>query len=299
MSTTATLRRAWRAVGPVGLARAGLAAARDRVHGRAARSAAEVAGLVRGAAALEIGGPSAAFTRRGLLPVYGELSSADNVNFAGATLWERDLRDGGAYTPEGRRLGTQYLREAGDLHGLPDERYDVVLSSHTLEHLANPLRALREWRRVCRPDGLLVLVLPHRDGTFDHRRPVTPLSHLRADEERSMDESDDTHVPEVLRLHDLRRDWDVSSAEDFRIRVEDNLSTRTLHHHVFVAENALEAVADAGWSPIMAEARRPFDLLIVARNGPRAEPLTFNGSPFPSDRQIAQRPDQTPGRPPA
>ena len=34
------------------------------------------------------------------------------------------------------------------LDGIDDASYDVVLASHTLEHIANPLRALSEWRRV-------------------------------------------------------------------------------------------------------------------------------------------------------
>ena len=29
--------------------------------------------------------------------------------------------------------------------------------------------------------GALLLVVPHREGTFDHRRPVTELEHLVAD----------------------------------------------------------------------------------------------------------------------
>ena len=31
--------------------------------------------------------------------------------------------------------------------------YDVLLSSHTLEHIANPLRALSEWKRIVGDDG--------------------------------------------------------------------------------------------------------------------------------------------------
>src|SRR5688572_5350384 len=37
---------------------------------------------------LEIGGPSAAFGRRGLLPLYPLVDGLDNVNFSGVTIWE-------------------------------------------------------------------------------------------------------------------------------------------------------------------------------------------------------------------
>lgn len=51
----------------------------------------------------------------------------------------------------------QYLR------GVPDESYDFVSSSHTLEHMVDPAVSLKNWWRVVRPGGYLILYLPHRD----------------------------------------------------------------------------------------------------------------------------------------
>lgn len=276
--------RAWdalRALGPLGLAQT----VSDRVLHRSMQLVPLVQQMTTGAAALEIGGPSRRFAAGGLVPVYGHLGSLDNVNFAGATLWEKDLRDGGPYSPAGKLMGKQYIREATDLHGLPDAGYDVVISSHTLEHLANPLKALREWRRVCRPDGLLVMVVPHRDGTFDRRRPITSLDHMRQDEKDDVDESDRTHVEEILRLHDLHRDPGVSSHAEFQQRLSENLATRAMHQHVFDLRTAADAVAEAGWRPLYAEARRPYDVAVVARNTEEPATMQLLGSPFPSDRE--------------
>ena len=83
-------------------------------------------------------------------------------------------------TRRGRLVG-RLIRDATSLDGIEDASYDVVLASHTLEHIANPLLALSEWRRVVGADGHLVLVLPHLENTFDHRRPVTTLEHIEAD----------------------------------------------------------------------------------------------------------------------
>ncbi len=47
--------------------------------------------------------------------------------------------------------------EVGDVYALdvPDDSFDVVHAHQVLQHLADPVRALREMRRVCRPGGLV------------------------------------------------------------------------------------------------------------------------------------------------
>ncbi len=61
--------------------------------------------------------------------------------------WDRAEGDGDAQT-----LGL-----------IPDGYYDFVYSSHLLEHLEDPLRALRSWARVLRSGGFLILSVPERD----------------------------------------------------------------------------------------------------------------------------------------
>ena len=42
----------------------------------------------------------------------------------------------------------------------PDNHFDTVVSTEVLEHVPDPLRAMREMRRVLKPDGFLVLSAP-------------------------------------------------------------------------------------------------------------------------------------------
>ncbi len=215
---------------------------------------------------LEIGGPSNAFLGRGILPAYPHAARIDNVNFAGVTAWETDLRDGGDFRFDDRRPpGRQFLREATDLSGIAEASYDFILSSHCLEHVANPLAALREWRRVLRPGGQLVLILPDPHQTFDHRRPVTTLAHLRADFDRHTGEDDLTHLEEILSLHDLRRDALAGTAEQFRARSRRNAENRCLHHHVFDLPLQRATLEAAGWIVEATERVRPLHLVALAR----------------------------------
>jgi hypothetical protein len=276
---------AWRSQGTLG----SLQVARDMLVGARSSIATEVLGVASGAHGIEIGGPSRCFRRRGILPIYPVMSTLDIVNFSSKTLWEGSLVEGAPFAPEGKTLGVQLLREATDLHGIADHSYDVVFSSHCLEHSANALRALKEWKRICKPEGFLCLVLPHRDGTFDWKRPVTTIDHYRQDEQNDVSESDETHFEEIIGLHDIGRDSGVRTREELRVRVFDNYNSRAVHHHVLDLRSAVSLVAESGWSPVAAEARRPYDIVVLARNLQNASTeidmtKVLRGSPFASDK---------------
>lgn len=46
-----------------------------------------------------------------------------------------------------------------DVHALPfpDDSFDIVHAHQVLQHVADPVQALRDMRRVCRPDGLIAV----------------------------------------------------------------------------------------------------------------------------------------------
>ncbi|MEZ5964210.1 MAG: glycosyltransferase family 9 protein [Planctomycetota bacterium] len=55
------------------------------------------------------------------------------------------------------------IADVRDLSAFADGSFDTVYSSHCLEDLWHPEQALREWLRILRPNGRLVLYLPLRD----------------------------------------------------------------------------------------------------------------------------------------
>jgi SAM-dependent methyltransferase len=73
--------------------------------------------------------------------------------------------------------------DAQFLAGVHDDSLDFVHSSHCLEHLRDPYEGLRNWFRVVRPGGHLVLTVPDEDlyeqGVFpstfnrDHKHTFT------------------------------------------------------------------------------------------------------------------------------
>lgn len=182
---------------------------------------------------LEVGGPSGIFRKRGFIPIYNIIKRVDGCNFSNSTIWEGKIESGETYQYYKENKGTQYISEATDLKGVPSSKYEFVISSHCLEHVANPLKAIREWLRVLKNDGLLLIVLPNRKFTFDHYRPVTKFSHLLEDYQNNTGENDLTHLDEVVALHDLKMDKPAGNMEQFKARASKNFETRSMHHHVY------------------------------------------------------------------
>lgn len=49
------------------------------------------------------------------------------------------------------------------LEGVEDETFDFVHSSHSLEHMSDPLVAMQNWMRVLKKGGHMILLLPDED----------------------------------------------------------------------------------------------------------------------------------------
>ncbi|HXR84042.1 MAG TPA: methyltransferase domain-containing protein [Hanamia sp.] len=188
--------------------------------------------LIKNKSGIEIGGPSRIFSTKNFLPLYPFVKSLDGVNFSDKTIWEGELQQGNNYHYEGK-TGFQFIAEGTELKEIKDDHYDFLLSSNNLEHIANPIKALFEWKRIIKPGGIIILVLPKKESNFDHNRSITSFQHLQQDFENNTRENDLTHLNEILQLHDLKRDSHAGSFADFKKRALNNFETRSLHHHVF------------------------------------------------------------------
>jgi len=215
---------------------------------------------LKGKSGLEFGGPSAIFTANHLIPIYGIVHSIDNANYSPDTIWTS--RTG--HLRFGSRFGMQLIVEAGDVSEIASESYDFVAASHVLEHVANPLRALQEWKRIVKPSGTILIVLPHKANTFDHRRHFTTFDHIRSDFESSVTEADLTHLEEILELHDMDLDPPAGSREQFRKRCLQNRSKRAMHHHVFSPELIVEMFSLLEMRVLNVAVERPYHIIVDA-----------------------------------
>jgi ADP-heptose:LPS heptosyltransferase/SAM-dependent methyltransferase len=102
-----------------------------------------------------------------------------------------------------------WIGDVRDLWFLGDESFDCVYSSHCLEDLWHPHQALREWLRILRPGGHLVLYLPLKDFYPNVGMPGANPGHK------------DDYVPEdVLRF--LREVGGAEVVHGARVEAEDS-----------------------------------------------------------------------------
>jgi SAM-dependent methyltransferase len=168
----------------------------------------------------------------------------------------------------------QYITEAADLSAIPSDTYDFLLSSHTLEHTANPIKAVSEWMRVVRPEGLLLIVLPDKERTADHRRPVTTLKHMIEDFDAARSEDDLTHLDESVRLHDYSMTPEIPDPVAFKARGLKNFENRCLHHHTFTLSSISELLEYIKLDIVEKDTEPPYHLLVLAcARKLRARPL--------------------------
>lgn len=161
----------------------------------------------------------------------------------------------------------------------PDACYDFVFSSHSLEHHPNTFKVLLEWKRVLKPLGVLVLVLPHKDRTFDYARPKTSLQHHIEDFENGVGVEDETHLAEFEQavaerpeLHPWTRLAEARTPDghlDHRWMAEHG----KVHYHVWDQDSVVRILQYLGFEILVATedcSDRSDSFMIVAQVGQTA-----------------------------
>jgi 2-polyprenyl-3-methyl-5-hydroxy-6-metoxy-1,4-benzoquinol methylase len=95
--------------------------------------------------------------------------------------------------------------------GLPAETFDTIISCETIEHLTDPVGALREFHRLLKPGGRVVVTTPNYMGAYGLYRAYLRLRGRRFTEGGQP----------VCRLTSLPRTWLWLRRAGFRVRAVD------------------------------------------------------------------------------
>lgn len=212
---------------------------------------------------VEIGGPSHEFHDLG---VYKYPKSLDNVNYSAETIWSKHTELAPYEFDHKTVPGVTYIADVVDLSIFEDSKYDFTFSSHVLEHLVNPLKAMAELYRVTKPGGFTIAVLPWKEGTFDHQREITEFSELLEHFEENRGEDDVLdHLDAILPKYDLSRDPQAGTMEQFIARCFKHGENRALHVHVFDFDLVIKCLEFTGYTVIDKQMWRPYHQIVVAK----------------------------------
>ena len=99
-----------------------------------------------------------------------------------------------------------FVDDAQHLRQIFDGAYDLIIAAHALEHLADVLRALRNWLRVLRPGGHAVIFLPDAcsPAMMDRSRLAMPAEHFVSEfASGTLERHEDEIAVSTLRFHRL------------------------------------------------------------------------------------------------
>jgi SAM-dependent methyltransferase len=106
---------------------------------------------------------------------------------------------------EGTPVEPDVIDDAQRLAKFEDGSLDFIIANHLLEHLEDPIGALKRFFRVLRPGGVLFLSIPDKERTFDRKRAATTLEHVVRDHIEGPEGSRREHYEESARFTPGRR----------------------------------------------------------------------------------------------
>jgi SAM-dependent methyltransferase len=115
------------------------------------------------------------------------------------------------------------------LESIPNNSLDFIIANNLIEHLSNPISALKNWYQHLRPGGCVCMIVPDKRFTFDRGRPKTPIQHLVEDYEASQKERqqrDFFHYVEIVEILGKRTGKD---AQDHAVELIS--SQYSIHYH--------------------------------------------------------------------
>lgn len=206
----------------------------------------KVVRALRKKSGIEFGGPTELFSN----PQYGmhlyPYVDLDGGNIIKDNYFQTNFDINFIY---GGNIGRQYDVDCTNVEQLCSlKKYDFVVTSHAIEHFANPIKTLKLWEKhILKKDGYILTIIPDYQYCFDRKRPLTTMEHLIEDYKNNVGEDDTTHIEEQKELHD----WSYGGHPKFYELCEMNEKTRVVHHHTFDIELVEELFAYCGFKKVL------------------------------------------------
>ncbi len=142
-------------------------------------------------------------------------------------------------------VAADIIDNGDELSTIPDNTYDFCISNHVLEHLEDPLKALCNWMRILKPEGILYLSIPLPQNIHDKNRQATSITHIIEDYGLAK-ESEKYATKRYGHFLDFVRSTNMSesaNAEFINVKTAELMSMDySIHFHVFSEEVLLQII---------------------------------------------------------
>jgi SAM-dependent methyltransferase len=116
--------------------------------------------------------------------------------------------------------------DANEISQFVQNQFDFVYSSHCLEHMNDPQHSMREWWKLVKPGGYLIVIVPDEDLYEQGIFPSTSNPDHKATFTISKRKSWSTHSYNMLDLANS-----LSKGQIISLQLQDNDYDRTLQSH--------------------------------------------------------------------
>ena len=159
-------------------------------------------------------------------------------------------------------LDAEIIDEAATLEKIGDATFDYLVAAHVLEHIDDPIRALKNWTRVVRPGGHIVIAVPDKRFCGEEARELTTLEHMQRDH------MEGPHVS--ARQHYDEHHWHFAGLEGEALAAAVKENERNIHYHTFTLTSFVQilgALQDIGFELVEACLNVNEDIAVLKRIG--------------------------------
>jgi SAM-dependent methyltransferase len=126
---------------------------------------------------------------------------------------------------------TDLIDDGAILSLIPDASLNFIIANHLIEHLDNPLEAIKNWSARLKIGGIIFMAVPDQRFTFDRDRTPTTLAHLIEDQAAGDLERIDRNYQHFVETAEI---IEKRSGEDARQRVDSLIARQyAIHYHTW------------------------------------------------------------------
>ena len=138
-----------------------------------------------------------------------------------------------------RRFYVSIVGDGEKLDFIEDASQDFIIANHMIEHCEDPISTLRNFSRCLKSGAVAYLAVPDRNKTFDHKRELTTVDHLRRDYREGPVQSRYGHYLEWAELVECKR-GNEAKARAKKLETENY----SIHFHCWTRSSFTEFIQD-------------------------------------------------------